>query len=77
VNSVAPPLAIHKPRFAQDSQVLRDGGMGDAEPLRESSDTQAAVGKLRQYLHARWVGQCLEHPDQVICGHVCKSLRKG
>jgi hypothetical protein len=50
--------------------------MGDAEPVGERSDTQTSVGKVRQYLHARRVGQCLEHSDQVICWHVRKSLRK-
>jgi hypothetical protein len=68
VHPVPPLVPVHQPGFSEHPQVLRDGGMGDAEPLRERPDAQVTVGEERQNLHARWVGQRFKHSDQVIHG---------
>ena len=51
----------HEPRGAEQTQLVRDGGLGEAHERREIADAALAVGQRVDQPHARRIAQQLEH----------------
>ncbi len=52
------PAHPHQARVLEDSEVVGDERLADAQVLDEMADTKLLSGQSAAYVEARWVGQC-------------------
>ena len=79
--SVEPPLGVRadldEPRVAKDPQVLRDGGLAEAQVVDEDADGPLAAPEQVEDVAARRLGEDSEaHPSSIPVGaYTCQGMK--